>query len=36
MKANFRIICLKNDEVRKYRDEKLKNSNIMVTPNERK
>jgi hypothetical protein len=32
MKGNFRIICLKNDESRKYRDDRFKNSNIMVSP----
>lgn len=31
MKGSFRIICLKNDESRKYRDERFKNSNIIVS-----
>lgn len=31
MKANFRIIYLKNDESTKYRDERFKNSNIIVS-----
>lgn len=36
MKTNFRIICLKNEESRKYRDDRFKNSNIIVTPNDKK
>ena len=31
MKGSFRIICLKNDESRKYRDERFKNSNMIVS-----
>ena len=30
MKTNFRIICLKNDENRKYRQDKMKINNIIV------
>ena len=36
MKANIRIICLKNDESRKYREGKIKNGNIIVAPLERR
>ncbi len=31
MKGSFRIICLKNDDSRKYRDERIKNSNIVAS-----